>query len=145
MADVWDDGHQDQEILQNDEDTQREEEECGGADAGVAVWRGSILKAAGVIVMPQNHVVETGGGRQVCRKGIHLRAWGGWHEGGEDIYEGFWDSHRVSTLGEHAKSSNCGISVEILYSHRLATHSNHLSSLHVHNTHLRTHKKEAQD
>lgn len=104
VADAWDDGHQDQQVLQNDEDAQKKEEERGGADAGLAVGGGSVLKAAGVIVMPQDHVVETGGGRQVRRRGVHVRARGGRHEGGEDIRGGFPDSHGsvLSTLGEHA-------------------------------------------
>lgn len=110
VADARDDGHQDQKVLHNDEDAQKEEEERGSAQAGVAVGRGSVLKAAGVIVMAQDDVVETGGGRQVGRQGIHVGARGGGHEGGEDACGGLRDSHGgvLSAVGGHATWSYCG-------------------------------------
>lgn len=113
-ADARDDGHQNQEILQDDENAEEQEDGHGDADLGLGVRDGPVLQTAGVVVMPQDHVVDPSRSAGGIRCGavalvggyvVHVRAGGRGREGGQGTHDGKTEpAGRMKDLGENRLS-----------------------------------------
>lgn len=57
-ADAGEDGHQHQQILQDDENTKEEANDHGNAYVGLGVVDGPVLQAASVVIMSENHLAD---------------------------------------------------------------------------------------